>query len=61
MSERGNDSSIELHIKITEILMDNFLPKMEDNEVGKMLMRRAVSSIADDIVKLAEDTYGVES
>lgn len=58
-SGQGNDTSIDFHIKITDMLMDNFVPKIVDNEVGERLLRRAVSTIAEDIVKLAEDCYGV--
>lgn len=63
-SERGNDTSIDLHKKITDLLMENFVPleiRESVNDANYMLIHRGVSSIADDIVKLAEDTYGFSS
>lgn len=59
MEEHSNDSPVELHNQITDLLMDNFMPKRGD-EVATKLIRRAVSSISDDIIRLVENHYGVE-
>lgn len=55
-------NQVELHHKITELLLDAFMPAevMVDKEGPTYrLVRRAVSSITGDIVRLAEDCYGI--
>lgn len=62
-NEQGNDSAIDLHIKITDLLMEGFIPadiRKSTDMATNGLIRRGVSSITDDIIRLVENYYGVE-
>lgn len=60
--ERGNDTSIDLHIRITDLLIEAFMPKNADFDAStNNLVRRGVSSVTDDIMRMVEDAYGAAS
>lgn len=58
-----NSNPVDLHTRITDLLMEGFIPdnirKSTDSSTNG-LIRRGVSSITDDIIRLVENHYGVE-
>lgn len=55
-------STVDLHTRIVDLLIENFLPQTSEfDPASNLLVRRGVSSVTDDIMRLVEDHFGVKS
>lgn len=61
-TEKKNGNAVDLHNRLVDVLINAFIPQSKEMDMSSSnILRRGVASVVDDIIRLAEDCYGVSS